>query len=102
MQEPSVYTGHVLSLVFAIRDQSKKIIDLQTATSMRVDFHRVNGARKTATLVFSTDGTDGKLTYTTSATDLDIPGVWKAQAFYTIGSIEYPVDVVTFNVLPRG
>ena len=97
-----IYAGQVVDIQFTISTESKVIIDLSTATDMRIDFHRMNGARKTGVASLVGAGTAGTLKYTTLATDLDIPGIWSAQAFYTLAGVEYPAASVTFRVKPKG
>ncbi len=65
------------------------VLDLSSATVKQIKF----GKPKTGTLpaetvvkeaAFATDGTDGVLTYTTVAGDLDRKGIWKVQAYVEI------------------
>jgi hypothetical protein len=56
-------------------------VDISTATVLRIKFKKPTGTVVTQTAVFSTDGTDGKLRYTTVAGDLDVPKWWKLQGY---------------------
>jgi hypothetical protein len=51
---------------------------------------------KTATFV--TNGTDGKIKYTTIAGDLDRPGTWKVQAIVTLPTGNWHSKVREFTV----
>ena len=47
---------------------------------------------------FDSDGTNGKLYYTTVSGDLDEDGIWKLQAKVIIGSQTFHSDIHTFKV----
>ncbi|NLB81929.1 MAG: hypothetical protein GX800_10065, partial [Clostridiaceae bacterium] len=47
---------------------------------------------------FDSDGTDGKLKYTTIAGDIDTVGRWQVQAYVEIGAAKYYSTKCTFVV----
>jgi len=57
------------------------LMDISAATSMTIILQPPGGAaKKEKTAAFYTDGTDGKMKYTTVTGDIDASGVWKIQA----------------------
>jgi hypothetical protein len=47
---------------------------------------------------FYTDGTDGKMFYTSVSGDLDTLGTWKIQGILQIGTSVWSTDIHTFDV----
>lgn len=74
-------------------------VDLSSVTTKDFIFRKPKGTKVTVSSSFSTDGTDGKLRYTTVADDLDTPGVWKLQAYLVFPSSgEWRSDLAQFTV----
>ena len=99
----SIYTGQTLKLVFDVLDENALIVDLSVGTvTIAIVLKCANKAQKNFTGTLLTDGTDGAITYTTTAnTDLDTAGKWQAQAIVTIDGDVYPTSIVTFTVEAR-
>jgi len=55
------------------------VIDISGATTKQILFRKPDATILTKTATFTTDGTDGKLTYTTISTDVDSVGIWSVQ-----------------------
>ncbi len=55
-------------------------VDISTATTKQITFQDPTGTNNVKTAEFSTDGTDGILTYTFASGDIDLAGRWKTQA----------------------
>lgn len=55
-------------------------LDISTASTKNLLFNPPSGSLLTKAGTFVTDGTDGKLRYTTIAGDLDEAGVWEVAA----------------------
>lgn len=72
--------------------------DLSAATLKQILFKKPSGTLLTKTASFSTDGTDGILTYTTIAGDLDEVGTWKIQAYLEFASGSYHTEYTSFKV----
>ena len=53
---------------------SPEIVDVSTASVTEIIFKKPDGNTVTKTAGFTTDGTDGKIEYTTLANDLDTVG----------------------------
>ena len=69
-----------------------------TAANKRIIFKKPSGSTLDKAASFNTDGTDGKLYYTTESGDLDEDGIWKLQAKVIIGSQTFHSDIHTFKV----
>ena len=74
-------------------------MNLAAATMLQFWFCRPDGhvLKKTATL--STNGTDGKMRYTTVANDLTHAGVWQWQPYVVLPSGRMHGAIQTFTVL---
>lgn len=73
-------------------------LDVSTATTLQFILLSPSDVTKTKTAVFDTDGTDGKIKYTTINGDLDEPGTWKLQARIVMGGGDWKSDVTSFRV----
>ena len=74
------------------------VADISSATLKQLVFKKPNGNKLTKTAAFVTDGTDGKITYTTISGDIDIIGTWKLQGIITIGSNIFNSEIKSFKV----
>lgn len=81
-----------------IKDDDGNIVDISTASNYDIIFRKPDGTILTKDAVFITDGSDGKIRYTTVAGDLDQYGKWSIQAFIDFGSTEWYTDVSPFTV----
>lgn len=74
-------------------------VNISAATTKQIKFRKPNGTTVTKTAVFTTDGTDGKIKYTTVADDLDTAGIWRAEAYLAgVGGWTGKSDFVEFRV----
>jgi hypothetical protein len=75
-------------------DSDGAAVDLSSSTQKQLIFQKPSGATLTKTAVFYTDGTDGKIQYTTQSGDLDELGEWKWQAYIVnpVGSWRSNID----------
>jgi hypothetical protein len=64
-------------------------IDISTSTSKIIVFTKPDGSILEKTALFVTDGTDGKISYSTVDGDIDQAGMWKIQAEVEFGSGSY-------------
>ncbi len=89
--------GLAITLTVVNRNQVFRPID--AATTKEFIFYPPEGAASiTKTAVFVTDGTDGKLTYTLLAGDLNIAGHWRVQAKVTEPTAVYRSAPLEFSV----
>ena len=91
---------------FPIKDNGA-VLDLSSATIKQIKFKKPKTSTLAAetitkTASFATDGTDGILTYTTVAGDIDRKGTWYVQAYVEIpdwkGHSEVEVFIVRENL----
>ncbi len=87
-------------LIFTIKDGSS-VVDVSTATTKQIIFSNPSCSTVTKSGSFTTDGTDGKIQYTTVSGDLDVGGTWRAQAYIVIGGNEWHSDITSFEVHPN-
>ena len=76
----------------------QSILDISSATTKELIFKSPLGIVKTKTASFTTDGTDGKIEWTTVAADLDVIGEWKLQAYIVLPSGSWRSDIGCFTV----
>lgn len=74
------------------------VADISTATDKRIIFKQPDGNSLTVSGSFYTNGTDGKLTYTTVTGDLSVDGRWRIQAYLTFPSGKFKSDIGVFRV----
>lgn len=74
------------------------IISLVTAVTKQIILLKPDGTNVTADASFYTDGTDGKLTYTTQAGDINMCGKWRIQWYVTFADGSWKTDIKTFKV----
>lgn len=84
-------------LVVTITDDGQ-VVDLSSATETIIIIKKPNTLPYEKTASFYTDGTDGKISYTVVAGDLDAPGVYKIQGKVSIGGGTFRSEISTFKV----
>lgn len=84
-------------LVATIKDGTS-VVDISGATTRQIILGKPDGTSLTKSGTFTTDGTDGKLQYTTISGDLNICGWWKIQAYIVSSSGEWRSDINNFEV----
>ena len=83
-----------------ITDDAGTALDISDATTLQLRFKSPSRTLKTLTAIFATDGTNGKIQYTTAnATDLDMPGRWSIQARVVAPNYDKSSETDTFTVL---
>lgn len=73
-----------IEIIYGVRQQGV-IVDLGSATNLKLLLGKPSGAYIVVTAGLYTDGTDGKLLYATVANDLDEYGPYNVQAYFTLG-----------------
>jgi len=70
------------------------------ATTLRMVFEAPSGKLFERSAAFDSDGTDGKVKYTTTAGDevLSESGTWKAEVWFTLSGFTGPSEPVEFKV----
>ncbi len=80
--------------------ESDVILDISLGTSLLIVFKKPGGEEVSNTATFTTDGSDGKIDYTTLLTsELDEAGVWYMQGRVTISGKTWSTEKSTFVVL---
>lgn len=85
-------------ITITVRDEDGTAVDLSGATAKSWTVQKPSGAQVTWAPVFTTTGTDGKLSYTSVANDLDQAGTWLVQVNLTFLTTSAKCDVVKFHV----
>lgn len=84
-----------------VKDEGAFVVDLSSATTIELIFRDPDGTSVTQTATFTTDGSDGKIQYTTLAGDLDVVGLWSWQGHVVIGTSDWRTSSNEFRVLPN-
>lgn len=95
----AIYVGQV-GLVFqrTIKDPNGQVVNLQAYSTLELLFRDPDGVDRVKPAAFSTDGTDGRLQYTTVDGDLDRAGTWRIQAHVASATEDHYTEVGTFRV----
>jgi hypothetical protein len=81
--------------------ESGSAVNVSTATTKQIKFKNPAGTSATKTADFTTDGSDGKITYTTVAEDIDSAGVWIIQARIVMPTGTWSSNTKEFRVYPN-
>jgi len=73
-------------------------MDLATASSMSIVLKSPSGISSTKTATLNSDGTDGKIEYTTVDGDLNEVGTWRMQAIVNFPTTSFRSNIKTFRV----
>jgi hypothetical protein len=77
-----------------------EVLDVSTASIKKIKFKKPNGTVVSKNAAFTTDGSDGKIQYTTEASPnniLDEPGKWEYQAYIEMSG-KWHSEKLTFIV----
>lgn len=89
-------------LTVTITDEDGAVVDISGAEAGDISmiFLKPDATNLTKTATFTTDGTDGKIKYTTVDGDLDVAGLWHIQGFVNIsdGDVVFHSAVGAFEV----
>ena len=88
-----------VALVVQIVDPEGAIINISAATNMKIKVRMPDGTSKNFTAVLYTNGSDGKMLYTTLAGDLGQAGTYAIQGKLSVGGGLKSSFVGTFDVL---
>jgi hypothetical protein len=88
-----IFTGDVgTALRCTVKDEDDATVNVSTATVKRIKLEDPDGTVVTKTASFYTDGSDGKIQYVTTATDLHTAGEWKLYGYVEVGSGAWHTD----------
>lgn len=74
------------------------VVNIAAATTLQLWFRRPDGRVLKKTAVLSTNGTDGKMRYTTVANDLTQAGNWNWQPYVVLGTTTVHGNIQAFMV----
>ena len=74
------------------------VLNVSNANSISIIFQKPDSSDLTKTAALTTNGTDGKIKYTTVAGDLDQIGTWQIQARVDFGASVFSTDIQKFKV----
>ena len=72
--------------------------DISSASTKQLKFTKPNGVVMTKDAAFSTDGSDGKIRYTTVEGDLTPYGLWSCRAYLVMGGWTGHTSKCAFDV----
>lgn len=76
------------------------VIDISSASTMQIIFKDPSSSVTTHTASHTTDGTDGKMEYETTASNvLATTGDWEWQGRVALPSGDWKTDILTFTVV---
>ena len=81
MSGEEIHKGDIGTVFEVTVKDDETAVDISEVAIKQLKFVKPGGTVVAQTAVFKTDGTDGILTYTTIADDLDAAGAWKVQAY---------------------
>lgn len=98
-----VHVGDIGVVFTATVKDGGAVVDVSGMSGASMVFNGPGSAVKTKTAAFTTDGTDGKVDYTTVSGDLDVPGRWTVQVVinYTGPTRTFHSDLYVFDVGPQ-
>ena len=82
-----------------IVDTAGAAINVSMATVKYIYFQKPDGTKKKKTAAFYTDGSDGKIQYTTVSGDIDQAGLWQVQGYVETSSGKFFTVKTNFSVL---
>lgn len=93
-----IHIGDVGTLYIATIKDGSSIVDISSATDLKLVFKRPDGSVQEKTGSLFTDGTDGKVYYRAQSGFHDQVGDWEVQGQATIGEWSGRSDVHEFTV----
>ena len=94
-----VHNGDIGTIFrLTITDTSGTAIDVSTAMTKYINFQDPSGVRMQKTASFYTDGTDGKIQYTTVSGDIDSVGTWQIQGWVETSLGKFWTEKDSFKV----
>ncbi len=96
-----IHVGDIGTVLVVTLKNDNVPVDISAATTKQIILQNpsVTGGAFAAT--FTTDGTDGKLQYTTTINDLDESGVWQIQAYVVLATGAWRSEIQEFSVFPN-
>lgn len=89
--------GTIITLTI-YEDDETTAVDVSSATTKTIYVRKPSGTKDSWTATFTTDGSDGKITYTTTTGDIDETGTWLVQGYVEIGTSKHYSTRESFRV----
>lgn len=96
-----IHVGDVGTILEVTVTDSGVAVNLSSATTKEIFLSKPNGVVITKTAAFVSNGSDGKLQYTTIIGDLDQHGIWKLQVKVALPTGTWQSDIQEFRVYPN-
>lgn len=93
-----IHVGDIGTLLIMTVYDDGVVVDISSATVLSVIIKKPNGTAYTLTGLFYTNGTDGKLKYTSVSGDFNVPGNYKLQGKVVLTGGTYYSSVSDFMV----
>jgi hypothetical protein len=82
-----------------VLDSAGAVVNISAATLLQFTFYRADKTKLIVTPVFTTNGTDGLIQYTSVSGDINSAGQWKLQGYVeTDANHHYYSDIQSFKV----
>src|SRR3990167_532392 len=93
-----IHKGDVGTKFLSTIQDNDVIVDISGAISKQLLFQKPDGTNITQTALFDTNGTDGKIYYTTASGDLNVIGRWSIQSKIVLAGGTWISDRYKFQV----
>ena len=78
-----------IKVIVNVKDETGAAVDLSSASNLKIKLKSVlANTGKSFTAALEGDGTEGALSCTLGANDIDALSTWKAQAYYELGAFK--------------
>lgn len=101
MSIATVHLGDVGTLLRVTITENGTAVDISAATTKQIKFQKKNRETFVRDASFYTDGSDGMITYTFQAGELDVKGVWTIQAYVELPNGKWHSTKEEFTVDPN-
>lgn len=101
MSANEIHVGDIGTIFEVTVMDGAVVVDISTASVKQFVFRKPDRTLLTKAALFATDGTDGKLRYTTILNDLDPEGGWQLQVHLTLPTGDWRSDIQSFVVFPN-
>ena len=95
-----IHVGDIGTVFILTIQDGAQVVDISSASTMQIIMTNPSQSKTTHTASHTTDGTDGKMEYeTTAANVLDEAGQWQWQGRVVLPTGDWRTNILTFTVL---
>jgi hypothetical protein len=95
-----IHVGDIGTVFILTIQDGAQIVDISAATTMEITMTNPSVSKTVHTASHTTDGTDGKMEYeTTAANVLDEEGTWQWQGRVVLPPGDWKTNILSFTVL---